>query len=91
MAKETHRLKWVTTGAEYGLWLAMTEDGKTAGGTWEVGTWEVCHDDTDADIDWDMLLDQPDFWQGDCGTLDSIHTDPVIGEWDGESLAILQV
>lgn len=85
------KLKWVTTGDETGEWLVMTEDGKTAGGDWWEGSWEVNFDDTNVGIDWDALLDQCDFWQGDCGSLDSIHTDPVIGEWDGQHLTVLVV
>lgn len=85
-------LKWVTTGGgDHGEWIVKTEDGKTAGGEWWEGGWRVNYDDTVVDIDWDALLDQCDFWQGSWGSLDDVNTDPIIGEWDGETLTVISL
>lgn len=64
----------------YGTWWASTNDGERASGTWHTGSWEVHENNTSiTDEEWDMILDDPDFWQGP--TEDDIH----VGIWDGET------
>ncbi len=68
------------TEGSHGTWWASTDDGERASGTWRIGSWEVCENNTPiTDEEWDMILDDPDFWQGP--TDDDIH----VGVWDGET------
>mgnify|MGYP003474212571 FL=1 len=67
----------VSSDGSHGTWWASTDENERASGTWRIGSWDVCENNTPITNDeWDQILDDPDFWQG--GT-ESYH----VGSWDG--------